>query len=607
MDIGDIAEVTSCTFLYNGAEMNGVDQLNIAVRARNFRQSGHDILHRLTVILASVAGDENDLLLTVGQVVQFLGCKNVILAYRRFQCVNDCVSGDEQSLVDSFAQEVFTVAHCGAEIEIGNGGDELAVHLLGVGGILVICTQTGFYMTDLYLVVKRRKCAGKCCGCISVDENHVGFQLLDRLVHAGKALAGDCAECLLGGHDIEIPIRLEIKHLKNAVKHFAVLSCNAADGFDLLVFCKFFHQWSHFNGLRTSAEYAHNAKLVHLISLLVSVVDVVVVHVALFIMRIADNARHRISGDEHCYSKEDKFNIAAGDDHDRTQTQNTGDEIQRGNGLLLVHAHVNELMMCVAAVGGHRVLSSQNSSGEGRRGVVDRQTKNDKRNDKGDHSVEFEKSQHGDRCQHIAEESGTCVAHKDLGRVHIVGNKACAGTNKCGTYGCHRDIAHQQRDDQHRQRTNSAHSGGKTVQTIDQIDGVGDGNDPDDCNGDRPDTEIPVFTAKRKGVGNCRDQNTVTNGNQRGNNLQNQFHACTEGANIIHNANCNDDNRSDQDAAKLKRDLCKGQKCNNAAGKNCQTAEPGDRLLMHSAFIFRNVYRADLVCQPFDRRGEQKA
>ena len=188
---GRAPEIGVHRFPHHRAEMDGIHQLHLRILLRNLPQRQHNVLHRLAVILPAVAGDEDDLFLPVGQVVQFVRGKFVILPDGGFQCVDHRIAGDEQPLGDILPQEVILVVHRRAEIKIRNGGNQLAVHFLREGRILVIGSETGLHMAHLHLMVKGGQGPGKGGGGIPVDQDHIRLQGVNSLVHTGEALAGD--------------------------------------------------------------------------------------------------------------------------------------------------------------------------------------------------------------------------------------------------------------------------------------------------------------------------------------------------------------------------------------------------------------------------------
>ena len=96
-----------------------------------------------------------------------------------------------------------------------------------------------------------------------MHQDHIRLQGVNGLVHAGQALAGDGGKGLPGGHNIQIPIRFDIKDLQHAVQHLAVLGRHAAKALDLRSGGQLLHQRTHFNCFRPGAENAHNPQLVH--------------------------------------------------------------------------------------------------------------------------------------------------------------------------------------------------------------------------------------------------------------------------------------------------------------------------------------------------------
>ena len=100
-----------------------------------------------------------------------------------------------------------------------------------------------------------------------MDQDHVGLQLVDGLVHAQEALAGDVGEGLPGGHDVQVPVRPNAEDLQHAVQHLPVLGGNAAEAFNAGTGGQLLYQRAHFDGLRTGAEDAHDTHVFHVCSL----------------------------------------------------------------------------------------------------------------------------------------------------------------------------------------------------------------------------------------------------------------------------------------------------------------------------------------------------
>ena len=226
-------------------------------------QGGHDVLHGLAVVLPAVAGDQKDLFPAIGQAVELLGVENVIRTHGGFQRVDHGVAGDEHALGHRLPAEVLPVVLRGAEVQVRNLGHQLPVHFLGVRRILVVGPEPRLHVAHRHLVVEGRQGPGEGGGGVPVDQDHIRLQCVDGLIHAGEALAGDGAEGLPGGHDVQVPVRLQAKDLQHAVQHFPMLGGDAADRLYLLPRGQLLHQGGHLDGLRPGAEHAHNAQLFH--------------------------------------------------------------------------------------------------------------------------------------------------------------------------------------------------------------------------------------------------------------------------------------------------------------------------------------------------------
>ena len=261
--VGDIPQVPPGALLDHRAQVDRIDQHHVLVGAGDVGQGGHDVLHGLTVVLPPVAGHQHHLFALVGQAVEGLGGEDKVLPHSGPQGVDHCVAGDEHVLRDPLPAQVLPVVLRGAEVEIRNGRHQLPVHLLRVGGVLVVGPQPRLHVAHRHLMVEGGQGPGKGGGGIPVDQDHVRLQGVDGLVHAHETLAGDGAQGLPGGHDVQVPVRLHVKDLQHAVQHLPVLGRDAADGREPLPGRQLLDQRGHLDGLRPGAEDAHNPSLFH--------------------------------------------------------------------------------------------------------------------------------------------------------------------------------------------------------------------------------------------------------------------------------------------------------------------------------------------------------
>ncbi len=170
---------------------------------------------------------------------------------------------------------------------------------------------------------------------------------------------------------------------------------------------------------------------------------------------------------------------AAGGEHHGGQAQDGADDIEHRHRLLLGEAHVDEPVVDVAPVGVHGALPVGQPAENGKAGVEDGQAQHEEGHGEGDDGVELEQALDGHGGQHKAQEGGAGVPHEDLGRVQVIGQKADAGAGQGGHQDGHLGLGHRQGDDQQGHGADGGHAAGQAVQPVDQVDGVGDGHDPD--------------------------------------------------------------------------------------------------------------------------------
>lgn len=82
--------------------------------------------------------------------------------------------------------------------------------------------------------------------------------------------------------------------------------------------------------------------------------------------------------------------------------------------------------------------------------------------------------------------------HKHLGRILVVRHETEARTHKRGHHERHITFRDEQRDDEHRNGADGRNAAGKAVEAVDEVDGVRDADDPQDCDGDGQPAEVPI-------------------------------------------------------------------------------------------------------------------
>ena len=175
MDVPDPVQMAVGALLDHRAEVDGIDQFHIRMGPGDLCQCRHNVLHALAVVLPAVAGHKEDLFAVIRQCVQLLSCKGIILAHCCFQGVDNRIPCDEHALCHALPAQILPVILRGAEIEIRNGGNKLAVHLLRIGGVFVIGPKPCLHMANRDLVIEGGEGPGKSGGGVPVDQDHVGL------------------------------------------------------------------------------------------------------------------------------------------------------------------------------------------------------------------------------------------------------------------------------------------------------------------------------------------------------------------------------------------------------------------------------------------------
>ena len=316
--------------------------------------------------------------------------------------------------------------------------------------------------------------------------------------------------------------------------------------------------------------------------------------------------RHK-AGRRHGDEEDHGPQRAAGGEHHRGQAQNGGHHIEDTYGLLLGKAHVNKPVVNVAAVGTHGALAAEQPADDGKGHVENGQAQHQEGHHEGDDGGQLEHSLHRHRGQDIAQEGGAGVAHEDLGGVEVIGQKADARSGQGPHHHRHVLLAHQQGNDQHGHRADGGHAAGKAVQPVDEVDGVGDGHDPDEGHRDGQPPQLPHgVVAEDVGVGEDLDAVAREHRHQGRRNLHHEFQLGGQGVNVVKDAQDHDHHRAEQHAL-LGR--VQGQQQNDAddkAEENGKTAHPGDGVVVHAAVVPWHVDGAHLDRQRFHQGGRGK-
>ena len=264
--------------------------------------------------------------------------------------------------------------------------------------------------------------------------------------------------------------------------------------------------------------------------------------------------------------------------------------------------------MHMAAVSVHGTLAVGNAADEGKTGVEDGQAQHQEGHGKGDNGIELEQAVDRHHRQDITQEGGAGVAHEDLGGVHVVGQKADTPAGQGGHEQGHVPLADHQGDDQQRHGADGGDTAGQAVQAVDQVDGVGDGNDPQHRHRDGQPAQVPVQIGRKDvGIGQGLDDVARQHRHQGGTDLDQKLQLSAQSIDIVKNTQHYDDGGAQQHSPHLGVQIQEEQYAEQEAQVNGKASHPGNRMIVHPAVVLGHVHRAHLKGQALDhRRGNQR-
>lgn len=118
-----------------------------------------------------------------------------------------------------------------------------------------------------------------------------------------------------------------------------------------------------------------------------------------------------------------------------------------------------------------------NAPDNGEERVGNGHSQNDDGNDERDKGDAF-KPEEGQNSDHVAKEKGAGVSHKDVGRVKIVYKKAKCASDANESERKYEEVSMKESHEADGGKGNGRDTGGQTVQSVDQVDGVRDADDP---------------------------------------------------------------------------------------------------------------------------------
>lgn len=193
-----VAEDRVRSLAHYGVHVDRVDRLDVGVLVHHAVNRAEHLPHRLTEVLATVGGNENQP--TALCPVEF--GVTVVLAHRRFQRVDGGVAGDiDRACVLALADEVLLRQFGRRKVIATDDTDRLAIELLGVRAVNVVCTKSRLDVSDRDLQVEARERGHEGGRGIAVDEDNVRLDFFEDFLDTIKYIRRDVEQGLLVLHD----------------------------------------------------------------------------------------------------------------------------------------------------------------------------------------------------------------------------------------------------------------------------------------------------------------------------------------------------------------------------------------------------------------------
>ena len=184
----------------------------------------------------------------------------VALAHGGAQGVDAGVAGDpDLGLGLALAEQVLLAGLRGGEVVLAHDVDGLAVELLRPGAVDVVRAQAGLHMPHGDLQVEARECGGEAGRGVAVDQDDVGFLVLEDRLELEQHVARHVEQRLARLHDRQVVVGSHTEDAQHLVEHLAVLARHGHDGLELIrARLQLVDERAHLDCLRAGAEDEHD-------------------------------------------------------------------------------------------------------------------------------------------------------------------------------------------------------------------------------------------------------------------------------------------------------------------------------------------------------------
>ena len=247
----------------------------------------------------------------------------------------------------------------------------------------------------------------------------------------------------------------------------------------------------------------------------------------------AENGKHQAQGaarrpqQEQAQHREDRRN-AVEQDHD----------------LPVRHAVLQEFVVDVLAIGGEHGPSADEAANHREHGLKNRQAEGHDRNCNSDDRGRLLRAVESEGAEQESDEEAAGVSQENCGRIEVETKKSEDRPGQDDRHDLDEVGTVEQGDDEHDHRGEERRTGGKSVESVNQVEGVRDGQDP--YHGEQQ-SDVPGQRAIAEDNGNVHDAQTAGIQQCRGNSLHGEFHIRADAAEVVIHSKQKNDSCRQQD------------------------------------------------------------
>ena len=150
------------------------------------------------------------------------------------QGIDHGVAGDDRLAHHTGGLQVRGRLSRGGEVQLGQLGDQAPIRLLRKGIKQVVGAQAGLHMTHRNLLIEGSQSTGKSRGGVALHQHQIGALIGEFLLQSLQGRTGHVGERLVGGHQGQIVIGLQIEEIHHLAHHLAMLTGEHHPGAEIL-------------------------------------------------------------------------------------------------------------------------------------------------------------------------------------------------------------------------------------------------------------------------------------------------------------------------------------------------------------------------------------